>query len=396
MNQSAVNGTLQAQMESLHEEIHRIAETMITTYNTGKLIDQKTGVIGKALIQQKVTAEKLFANQAAIEKYVTECKDYGDTRRNELNEAILDVMNCIQQLKSLENREDTLLSSLGKLSANQAGFMKSNMAFTKTAEDDLNTIKNAVNDIKKATMNMNVIDQVTFMNTKTEQIQKALESYINTRTRAAAAMESHTKKTEERIEEMRQAMEKQWEAVNSVVKTSASCEEKTMAMCEKLETLLAQKATNVPAMDSLSLEEMFAPPAQKEAKPVKPKMERPTGDIQKMDTNLFSTVMGSTGRISFEDTVEPMEDLLETSDPIVEESVAGKDFDAFKQMFGADEYIEEELEVPEPESLENDPDIRMVSQALPALPEDILEQEDGMNNKRGKGLLSWLIKGGKK
>lgn len=256
MSQKTENGALLEQMENLHKEVRQIAQNMAILHSTEKTIDQKTMVIGQALIKQKKTTEAVIAHQEAMETKAEECQKYVKERNAKLAESVASVEEAVHGLRSLEQREDTLLGSLEKLSKNQTAFMKSNLVFAKTAETDLDQIKDSVKEIKKTITGMDSTNQVAFMTKKTGEIQAALTSYVRNRTKLIQAMDEQTKCTEARIQSIEKNMEKQWQAVSEVIKISGTCEEKTVQMCERLEKLLSQKKLASDIV-SMSLEDMF-------------------------------------------------------------------------------------------------------------------------------------------
>lgn len=255
----AENGILTEQLDQLHGEVHKIAETIVILYNMQRTIDQKASVIGGAMIEQKKKTEIVAGNQDAMEDKIKECHRHADERREQINASIGDVIVAIQNLKTMEERENTLLKSLEKLSKNQTNFMNFNAAFSQTAERDLNTVKTNVENIRSTLSHMNITDQVKFMNGKAVEIQKSLASYVSARVKTAAAVEQRTKRMEERILEMQGAITEQRKAVDKVLEVSACCEEKTIEMCDKLEKILATTENIGPAVKTeLSLEDMFA------------------------------------------------------------------------------------------------------------------------------------------
>ena len=251
------NSALTGQVEQLHSEVHKIAETIVVLYNMQKTIDQKASIIGKALIDQKNKSERVETNQKGIEDRIQDSKQYAYEKHQKTMASISDVNAAIGQLRSLEERENTLLASMEKLSKKQTQFITFNVAATKTAEQDLNTVKTTVDDIRSALTHMNITDQVTFMNGKAVDIQKALASYVSARIKTASVVEQRTKKMEERILEMQGAIIEQKKAVDNIVEICKACEEKTVMMCDKLETLLAQSSKTIANKANMSLEDMF-------------------------------------------------------------------------------------------------------------------------------------------
>ena len=249
-------GALLGQVDRLHKEVRKIAEDMAILYNTEKSVDQKTRIIGRALIEQKKSVELVSAKQAELESQVSDCAEYAAQQMQALMPSVEDVIVSVSALRNTEDREDALLGSLGKLSKTQNAFMKSSIALAKKAEDDLNEVHNIVEEVRATLSTMNLTDQVSFMNERTVQIQKTMESYMESRQRMTTAMAEQTEKAREQVSEMKENMERQMASVDEIIRISTKCEEKTLAMCEKLEVLLAEK-TVTPETDSMSLEDMF-------------------------------------------------------------------------------------------------------------------------------------------
>lgn len=282
MNMTETNA-LTGQVGKLHSEIHKIAETIVVLYNMQKAIDQKASVIGKALIAQKAKTEQVTDNQKEIEGYIQANKQYSYEKYQKTAATVSDVNAAIGQLRSLEERENTLLASMEKLSKKQTQFISFNVAATKTAERELDTVKTTVEDIRSALTHMNITDQVAFMNSKAVDIQKALASYVSARIKTASVVEQRTKKMEERILEMQGAITEQKKSVDSIVEICKACEEKTVMMCDKLETLLAQSSKIIADKGDMSLEDMFG------TQPEKSNSKRLDGDISSSASKIDQT-----------------------------------------------------------------------------------------------------------
>lgn len=257
MSQTLDNGMLKEQVDALRKEVAGIAENIAVLHNLERSIDQKTMVIGRALIEQKKATEQVTSHQNSIEVKSEEARAYADKKQTILMNSVHDVWEAIEGLRNLETREDVLLKSLDSLSKNQTAFMKSNMVFAKTAENDMEKIRGLMADIKSMVSNMDLTDQVRFMNEKANAIQAMLISYTENRTKIVTAMAAQTKSMETKINGMQAEMEKQQESVKSVIKVSRDCEERTRLMCEKLERLLSERKTATDIM-GMSLEDMFA------------------------------------------------------------------------------------------------------------------------------------------
>lgn len=304
------NTILSEQIGQLHSEVHKVAETIVTLYNMQRTIDQKANVIGKAMIEQKAKTDVVTKNQAAMEEKVAECRSYADQRRQMINASIEDVVGSIQQMRSLEDREDTLLKSMEKLSKNQTNFMNYNVSFSKKAEQDLTKVKSAVDDIRSTLNHMNISDQVTFMNAKAVEIQKGLASYVSTRIKSASVMEQRTKRMEEQIMEMQGAITEQKKAVDSIVAISKACEEKTVNMCDKLEKLLSYSSKTMAVKPELSLEDMFSVSVE-----AKDTSTSPDFTMDTKDDTVFSIPTDDLGSV---DDIFSQSDTLGNMDPYTE------------------------------------------------------------------------------
>lgn len=307
-------GALLSQLERLHTEVYQIAKDMAILYNTEKSIDQKATVIGRAMVKQKEKTETIHTQQKEMEERMTGYQEYTNQKQDVIKQSVEDVMIAVSQMKNVEEREDVLLKSLGRLNKNQSAFMKANAAFTKAAEEDLNTVKVAINEIKRMLSSMNVVEQTTLMAKKADEIQTSLDSYVSARMKIAALMSDKTEETQAKVLEMQKQMEEQKASVEEIMKVSKSCEEKTIAMCEKLEKLVGDEKPEENEVD-VSLEDMFGIPEPEEFFDNTEEPESETIDW-KEEENLFNTDFDSKD----EDPVEPGE-ISENESEVAKEQV---------------------------------------------------------------------------
>ena len=256
MSQMTENGALLGQVDRLHTEVRKVAEAMAVLHNTKKVIDQKTTVIGKALINQKDGIQSVSEQIDNMRHHVDECCGYAEERREALRASVTDVTTSIQGLRNLEGREDTLLKSLERLGKNQSIFMKSSLAMAKKADMDLTAIKKIVEEIKKLSMDLQAKDPKAFMEGKVLELETALYAYVDLRTKITTQMAEQVVETENRILAIQEVMESQKEQVAAIAQISKRCEEQTVQMCQKLEQLLTLKGTD-RNMSEMSLEDMF-------------------------------------------------------------------------------------------------------------------------------------------
>lgn len=357
MNQTLENGSLLEQVERLHKDVRKSAENMAILYNIEKNIDQKTTVIGRALVNQKQIAERVEKNQSAIEQQIADCASYAGQRQQVLQTSVEDLLNTMQGFKDLESREDTLLNSLNRLSKNQASFMKANLSMAKTAQDDLQEVKNTVKELQSILSTMDINDQNAFMEKKVQEIQTALNNYVDLRNKVALMMEQQVTKTKEQVTAIREKMEEQKVAIMDVAAICKSCEEKTNSMCARLEQLLAEKKTKVE--EGVSLEDMFAAPVEDAFED----LETILPDAAKEEENTFE------GEIELEEVFGEIPEKDEVEE-ISEESLTTDSKEIPELEYGYDV----------PKGVENDPAYKA---------RKILEEK-----KQKKGFFDRLFKGG--
>lgn len=330
-------GALLSQLERLHTEVYQIAKDMAILYNTEKSIDQKATVIGRAMVKQKETTEVIQTQQQKMEEHMTGYQEYTNQKQDVIKQFVEDVMVAVSQMRNVEEREDILLKSLNRLNKNQTAFMKANAAFTKAAEDDLDTVKVAINEIKRTLSGMNVVEQTALMAKKADEIQTSLDSYVATRMKIAALMQDKTEETQGKILEMQKQMEIQKTSVEEIMRVSKSCEEKTVAMCEKLEKLIGDEKPEENEVD-VSLEDMFGIPEPEEFFDETDKTESETIDWDN-EEDVFSN--------SF--------DLIEQEEDSSDESGEDSEKESQENESNLEETMGETQYDPE-----NDPDIRFI------------------------------------
>lgn len=253
------NNTLTEQMESLYNEVRSLAESMSVLYITEKQVEQKSNVIGRALVEQKQVSERVLANQTKVEEHFKEAQTYSENQTGELQIAMEHVMSLVKQLQGLENTENKLTDSFDQLSKEQTTFMEQNQDNIKETITDLNAIKESVAEIRNQFENLEMEEQVAFMIKKISNMQANVQAYGEMQQQVVNTMDEQIKKTESQVLFMREELNKQIFAVAEVVNISHQYEEKTIEICNKLESFLKEQSNT----KDKTLEEMFPPQEEK-------------------------------------------------------------------------------------------------------------------------------------
>ena len=255
---SEANRTLNEQMELLHREVTEIASIMANTYATEKAIDQKATVIGRALVAQKETVRTIQDNQSEQTDLMVECDNRQKDRQREVLMTIADVAQSLANLEDTEVKKDLLVNSLERLSEEQSAFMEENRKFSKKALEDVAEIRTALLDMKQVTENMDIPDQVRFINAKVEEMKKALAAYTEKRSKITAAMAQQTQETASQIEKIASLMETQRTEVSRIAAISEEYGNKTVEMCQLLSQILDEvRSIRDQEEEAPSLEDLF-------------------------------------------------------------------------------------------------------------------------------------------
>lgn len=255
---SEANRTLNEQMELLHREVTEIASIMANTHATEKAIDQKATVIGRALVAQKKTIRTIQSNQSEQTDLMVECDNRQKDRQREVLMAIADVAQSLANMEDTEVKKDLLVNSLERLSEEQSAFMEENRKFSKKALEDVAEIRTALLDMKQVTENMDIPDQVRFINAKVEEMKKTLAAYTEKRSKITAAMAQQTQETASQIEKIASLMEAQHTEVNRIAAISEEYGNKTAEMCQLLSQILDEvRSIRDQEEEAPSLEDLF-------------------------------------------------------------------------------------------------------------------------------------------
>lgn len=252
------NKTLNEQMEALHNSVTEIASVMAQIYATNKAIDQKAMVIGQALVRQKEATRQIQSNQAEQTDLVVECDNQEKDRQREVLEAVREVAQSLANLEDTEVKKDLLTQSLERLSEEQTAFMEENREFSKSAAEDLAQIRSTLFSMKQIAEQIDVPDQVRIINSKVEEMKKALASYTEKRSKITQAMAKQTQDTLAQIGKIASLMDAQREDVMRIAKISEEYGDKTIEMCQLLTQLLDEVRT-VKAQEEKAptLEDLF-------------------------------------------------------------------------------------------------------------------------------------------
>lgn len=252
------------QMDVLHTEATKIAETMADIHVTEKDVNRKATAIGKAMLKQEKVAQQILENQEQAKILLDECRERADDKREIIALAVRDVAQSVANLQNAETKKNVLLQSLELLAEEQTAFMEENRAFAKRSGEDLELVKETVQQMRTMIENLTVEDQVAFMHAKMEEAQKTLASYVEMRSEVIERMNHQMEETGNQIREIAKEMEDQTRAVDEVVTISRAYEEKTNQMCDILEELLSEMKTNAGTDEDISLEELFGEESEKE------------------------------------------------------------------------------------------------------------------------------------
>ena len=252
------------QMDVLHTEATKIAETMADIHVTEKDVNRKATAIGKAMLKQEKVAQQILENQEQAKVLLDHCRERADDKREIIALAVRDVAQSVANLQNAETKKNVLLQSLELLAEEQTTFIEENRAFAKRSGEDLELVKETVQQMRTMIENMTVEDQVAFMNAKMKEAQETLISYVEMRSEVIERMNHQMEETGNQIREIAKEMEDQTRAVDEVVTISRAYEEKTNQMCNILEKLLSEMKTNADTEEDLSLEELFGEASEEE------------------------------------------------------------------------------------------------------------------------------------
>lgn len=252
------------QMDVLHTEATKIAETMADIHVTEKDVNRKATAIGKAMLKQEKVSQQILENQEQAKAMLDHCRECADDKREIIALAVRDVALSVANLQNAETKKNVLLQSLELLAEEQTTFIEENRAFAKRSGKDLELVKETVQQMRTMIENMTVEDQVAFMNAKMKEVQETLISYVEMRSEVIKRMNHQMEETGNQIREIAKEMEDQTRAVDEVVTISRAYEEKTNRMCDILEELLSEVKINAGTDEDLSLEELFGEESEKE------------------------------------------------------------------------------------------------------------------------------------
>lgn len=245
------------QLDVLHQEVKSIASQISALHAVKKGIDKKATVIGRALIEQKKTTERVMEHQNTLVVQMGTQMSETTSEQKHIQALIQDVNRDVRRFRNIEEREDVLLKALNRLSAEQTQYMTETQSLYKTAHTDLSTVYEILDQLKQTIAQMDLQNQVEFMSHAMTQIQEHLEQYAETRLKIETAVADRMADTEKQLQGMENQMTEQARKINMIAQIASSYEKKTTEMCEKFDAFLSEMQPETELEDT-SLEAMFA------------------------------------------------------------------------------------------------------------------------------------------
>ena len=109
---------------------------MVYITATKKGIDKKASVIGRALVEQKQTTEQVLQNQSNLNEVLEQQMSDSKEDQKRLQNMIQTLIRDVNRFRNTEEREDTILKSLNRLSVEQARYMTENQSLHKNPNTD--------------------------------------------------------------------------------------------------------------------------------------------------------------------------------------------------------------------------------------------------------------------
>lgn len=248
---------LLTQLDALHQEVTSIASQISGLHATKKGIDKKATVIGRALIEQKKTTEQVMGHQNALVAQMETQMSEMTSGQKHIQALIQDVNRDVRRFRNVEEREDTLLKALNRLSTEQTQYMTETQSLYKTARTDLSTVYEILDQLKQTITQMDLQNQVEFMSQAMTQIQGHLGQYTDARLKIEGTIAVRMADMEKQIQSIEDQMTEQARKIAMVAQIAASYEKKTTEMVEKFDAFLNEMQPETELEDT-SLEAMFA------------------------------------------------------------------------------------------------------------------------------------------
>ena len=264
MMQNVNTNELLEQLNVLHTNVAQIAEQMSGLHATKKGIDKKASVIGRALVEQKQTTEQVLQNQSNLNEVLEQQMSDSKEDQKRLQNMIQTLIRDVNRFRNTEEREDTILKSLNRLSVEQARYMTENQSLHKKASSDLATVYDILDKLKQTLNQMDIGDQVEFMSQSMERLQELLQQYAETRIQLETKLLDRMDQTEKQVRLLTEKLSEQSKKIEAVVHIAAAYEEKTTKMCETFDEFLSNRPTEM-SIEQTSLEELFAEKSEEEA-----------------------------------------------------------------------------------------------------------------------------------
>ena len=262
--QNVNTNELLEQLNVLHTNVAQIAEQMSGLHATKKGIDKKASVIGRALVEQKQTTEQVLQNQSNLNEVLEQQMSDSKEDQKRLQNMIQTLIRDVNRFRNTEEREDTILKSLNRLSVEQARYMTENQSLHKKASSDLATVYDILDKLKQTLNQMDIGDQVEFMSQSMERLQELLQQYAETRIQLETKLLDRMDQTEKQVRLLTEKLSEQSKKIEAVVHIAAAYEEKTTKMCETFDEFLSNRPTEM-SIEQTSLEELFAEKSEEEA-----------------------------------------------------------------------------------------------------------------------------------
>ena len=379
---------LLGQLDALHTEVSQVAAEMSGLHATKKSIDKKASVIGRALVEQKQTTEQVLQNQSELDTVLGKQMEDNKTEQEKIQNMIQTVIRDVRRFRNTEEREDTILKALNRLSLEQARYMTENQSLHKKASSDLSTVYDILDRLKQTLNQMDLGNQVEFMSISMERIQELLQQYADARIQLETNLSERMDKTEKQVRMLTEKLEEQSKKITAVVQIATTYEEKTTKMCEKFDDFLSNLPTET-TNEQTSLEDLFADRTTEVSteEPIAEDVSTEDVSTEEVSTEEMSTEEMSTEEMSTEEmsTEEMSTEEVSTEDVSTEEVSTEEVPETSSNDDTSDFYDDEDVYDDEDQfdsvAIEDDPDIQVIGLHKT---EDEREQEERKESQKKK------------